>query len=122
MSRHKGLILEKPIEGFGSAEDLELRHGLQAFLDEKLGWLGLGHCDGGSTGSGSMEVFCFVVDGALALETLRRELASTAFRERRHLGRGEPVKDVGLPEADNVNGGCGGSCSSAAEHGYDHSQ
>ena len=81
LSQHKGLIVEKPIEGFGSAEDLALRHGLQAFLDEKLGWLGLGHCDGGSTGSGSMEAFCFVVDGALALESLRRELASTTFRE-----------------------------------------
>eukprot|EP01037_Dinobryon_pediforme_P014543 gene14543-14666_t len=94
MSRHKGLILEKPIEGFGSAEDLELRHGLQAFLDEKLGWLGLGHCDGGSTGSGSMEVFCFVVDGALALETLRRELASTAFREVRPGSIGAAILDV----------------------------
>ena len=83
MSRHKGLIVEKSIGGFGSPDDLDLRHELQAFLDDRLGWLGLGHCDGGSTESGTMEAYCLVVDGAVALEALTRELASSKFSDFR---------------------------------------
>lgn len=83
LTRHGGLIVERPIDGFGSPDDLQRRHELQAFLDETLGWLGLGHCDGGSTGSGSMEAYCLVVDGPRALELLNRELASSAFSDCR---------------------------------------
>jgi hypothetical protein len=83
LSRRKGLIVEREVEGFGSPDDLDQRHELEAFLDDKLGWLGLGHCDGGSIGSGSMEAHCFVVDGALALEALRRELAASPFTDFR---------------------------------------
>jgi hypothetical protein len=82
-SRHVGLIVERHVEGFGSPEDLERRYELQAFLDDKLGWLGLGNCDGGSTGSGSMEAYCLVVDGAVALEALRRKLAASPFSDFR---------------------------------------
>lgn len=81
LSRHKGLIVERPVQGFGSPEDLDLRHELQAFLDDKLGWLGLGHCDGGSSGSGTMEAYCLVVDDALAVEAITRELAASPFTD-----------------------------------------
>lgn len=80
-SRLKGLLVERAIDGFGSREQLEVRHRLQEFLDDRLGWLGLGHCDGGSTGSGSMEAHCLVVDAELALTAVRRELASSAFSD-----------------------------------------
>lgn len=83
LSRHKGLIVEREVVGFGSPDDLDRRHELEAFLDDKLGWLGLGHCDGGSIGSGSMEAYCLAVDGALGLEVLRRELAASPFTDFR---------------------------------------
>jgi len=73
-SRHRRMVVELPVDGFGDEVDIDLRHSLEDFLDNRLGWLGLGHCDGGSTGSGTMEVFCFVVDMAVARETVVREL------------------------------------------------
>jgi len=48
-------------------------------MDDKLGWLGLGHCDGGSIGSGTMEVFCVVVNYRLAADVIGRELANSRF-------------------------------------------
>jgi len=78
-SRHTRLLVEWAVEGMGSPEDLDRRHAAQLFLGDCTARLGLGHCDGGSIGSGSMEVCCFVVDFALAEEVLRRELAGTAF-------------------------------------------
>ena len=52
---------------------------LQDRMDEKLGWTGLGMCDGGSIGSGTMEVCNFVVDFALAKSVIEQDLAGTEF-------------------------------------------
>lgn len=62
----KMLIVEYPISGFGSPRDLERRHSLENYFNELVGWLGLGHLDGGSTGSGTMEVALVVVDFEIA--------------------------------------------------------
>ncbi|MDJ0969562.1 MAG: hypothetical protein QNJ06_06640 [Kiloniellales bacterium] len=78
-SRHTTLVVEYPIDGFGTPADLEQRHRLEDHLNEVTGWLGLGHCDGGSSGSGTMEVFCHVVDFALAKAALERELRDSPF-------------------------------------------
>ena len=50
-------------------------------LTESLGWTGLGYCDGGSIGSGTMEACCFVVDFDIAKVVLSRELAGTRFSD-----------------------------------------
>lgn len=50
------LLVEYVVEGMGAEADLEKRHELEDILNESLGWSGLGHCDGGSIGSGTMEV------------------------------------------------------------------
>jgi hypothetical protein len=78
-SRHATVVVERSIEGFGAPTDLKFRHALEDFLDERLGWLGLGHCDGGSIGTGSMEVYCRVVDLKTAVVAIRRELAGSPF-------------------------------------------
>ena len=39
-------------------------------MDEVLGWTGLGHTDGGSIGSGTMEVGCVVVDFEIAKKVI----------------------------------------------------
>jgi len=80
-SRLATLIVECLITGFGSTDEIDRRHALEDFLDEQLGWLGLGHCDGGARGSGSMEVFCFVVDHAIAREALAPILSSSPFSD-----------------------------------------
>jgi hypothetical protein len=75
------LIIEYRIDGIGTSTDLEKRHRLEAKLNELLGWRGLGHCDGGSAGSGTMEVCCFVVNFDIAANTIRTELKNTEFSD-----------------------------------------
>ncbi len=75
-SKHRTLVVEIPVDGFGEAGDLDLRHQMEGHFDNRLGWLGSGHCDGGSTGSGTMEIFCIVVDVAIAKAAILKELAA----------------------------------------------
>lgn len=46
-------------------------------LNEGLGWTGLGCCDGGGIGSGTMEACCYVVD--FERDVLTKELAETSM-------------------------------------------
>jgi hypothetical protein len=73
------LVIEYRVEGKGSAEDLDKRSALQDRMDEVLGWTGLGYCDGGSIGSGTMAVECFVVDFAIAKSVIESDLQGTTF-------------------------------------------
>jgi len=75
------LLVQYEIEGIGTPADLEKRHAAEESLNELLGWTGLGHVDGGSIGSGTMEVCCYVVDFKLARDVIQRELRSTAFAD-----------------------------------------
>jgi len=72
------LSIEFAIDGMGST-DLEKRHRLQDRMDTTLGWTGLGYCDGGSIGSGTMEVCCMVVDFDLAKSIIEADLRVTEF-------------------------------------------
>ncbi len=76
---HHTLIMEYPVAGMGDARDLEKRHRLEERLNETLGWTGLGSCDGGSIGSGTMEVCMYVVDSDLAKTVIERDLFGTEF-------------------------------------------
>jgi hypothetical protein len=57
-------------------------------LDEELGWLGLGYCDGGDIGSGEASVYSFVVDYRLAEAVLRESLKSSPFADFKAIRRG----------------------------------
>jgi hypothetical protein len=73
------LLIEYAVDGMGNSNDLAKRHALQARMDETLGWTGLGHCDGGSIGSGTMEVCCLVVDFDTARSVIESDLANSPF-------------------------------------------
>lgn len=73
------VLIEYPIDGMGTPEDVDKRHRLQDRLNETLGWTGLGHCDGGSIGSGTMEVCNFVVDFDVAKTVIENDLKDTEF-------------------------------------------
>lgn len=75
------LLIEYTVDGFGNEEDLSKRHALEDRMNQTLGWVGLGHCDGGSIGSGTMEVCCFVVDFDLAKKVIEKDLAGTEFAD-----------------------------------------
>jgi hypothetical protein len=79
-SRHAWLIVEFDLAGFSSERNAtEFRHKLEDRLNELTGWLGLGYCDGGSIGSGTLEAACPVVDFNIAKKAIARELAETEF-------------------------------------------
>ena len=73
------LLIEYSVDGFGTPNDLKKRHDLEDRMNETLGWTGLGHCDGGSIGSGTMEVCCFVADFDVAKRVIKADLAGTEF-------------------------------------------
>ena len=73
------LLIEFNVDDMGTPEDVEKRTRLQNKMDEVLGWTGLGHCDGGSIGSGTMEVCCFVVDFDIAKNVIETKLKDTEF-------------------------------------------
>lgn len=76
---HFTLLIEYAVDGMGTREDVEKRHRLENRMNETLGWTGLGACDGGSIGSGLMEVCNFVVDFDLAKSVIDKDLAGTEF-------------------------------------------
>jgi hypothetical protein len=82
------LLIEYPIEGMGTTKDLDKRHALENRMHETLGWTGLGHCDGGSIGSGTMEVCCFVVDFEIAKQVIENDLKGTIFGDFSRIYRG----------------------------------
>ena len=73
------IIIEYTVAGMGNRDDLDKRHSLEERMNETLGWAGLGHCDGGSIGTGTMEVFNIVVDYKLAKEIIENDLTGTEF-------------------------------------------
>jgi len=76
---HYVLMIEFAIDGMGTGEDVEKRHRLEDRMNETLGWTGLGACDGGSIGSGTMEVCNFVVDFEIAKAVIELDLKGTEF-------------------------------------------
>jgi hypothetical protein len=78
---HAVLLIEYLIEGMGTTKDLNKRHELEDRMNETLGWTGLGNCDGGSIGSGTMEVCCFVVDFKIAKRVIEEDLKNTRFAD-----------------------------------------
>lgn len=73
------LEIEYNIERFGTEQDLAKRHRLEEKMNEILGWKGLGYVDGGSIGSGTMEVGSIVVDFEIAKKVIEKELRDTEF-------------------------------------------
>lgn len=80
-SDHITLVIEYTISGMGTPEDLIKRHAVEEHMSDVLGWTGLGDCDGGSTGSDSMEIRCFVVDFDIAKRVVRADLRETQFSD-----------------------------------------
>lgn len=79
---HHVLLVEYDIQGdFANEEELAKRHSLEARMNETLGWTGLGFCDGGSSGEGTMEVCCFVVDFEIAKSVIAADFKGSGFQD-----------------------------------------
>lgn len=57
-------------EDCNQAELIEKRDYIESLFNNCLGWTGNGHCDGGDIGSGTMNIFCYVVDKNIAIHTI----------------------------------------------------
>ncbi len=62
----RSVVIQYKVDGHGIVNDHDRRVRVEELMNECLGWTGLGHCDGGDMGSGQMNVFCYVVDAAIA--------------------------------------------------------
>jgi hypothetical protein len=70
IDNHKMLVIRYELQTWGNTNDLKKRHEVENELNDFLEWTGNGHCDGGEIGSGSMEVFCYVIDPFIACKTM----------------------------------------------------
>jgi hypothetical protein len=73
------LVVQYQIDGMGSVDDLDQRQRVEEVLGECLASTGNGYCDGGDIGSGTMNVFCYVVVPKLAIDSVRTALESEQF-------------------------------------------
>jgi hypothetical protein len=78
------LIIEYEVD-LENDQDLQKRYDLQDRMQETLGWTGLGFCDGGSIGSGTMEVCCFVVDFEIAKKIVEDDLKFTKYNDYKRI-------------------------------------
>ncbi len=72
---------------------LEKRHHVEDLMNECLGWTGNGFCDGGDIGSGTANIFNYVVDIEKAVTTIIEELKSNDLLEGLKIGYSNPEEE-----------------------------
>lgn len=60
------IVIQYRIEGLGSSRDLDKGIATENLMNECLGWSGLGRCDGHDIGTGTLNIFCDVIDAMVA--------------------------------------------------------
>lgn len=60
---------------------LQKREHIESLLNDCLGWTGNGHCDGADIGSGTTNLFCYVVDKDIATKTILEVLIEEGYFE-----------------------------------------
>ena len=77
----KTLVIEYKINNNQGLDLLSKRNELESRLNEILGWVGLGHCDGGTSSQEEIEVFCLVVDYDLAFKLITEDISNSPFSD-----------------------------------------
>jgi hypothetical protein len=75
------LIVQYLTEGWGSPDDLQMRHKIESLLDKRLAATGNGYCDGGDIGSGTINIFLSVLDAQRAAKVVIKALRKTHLLE-----------------------------------------
>ena len=78
-SQLRSIVIQYEIDGHGNTADLDKRYAVEELMNERLGWTGLGHCDGGDIGSGTINILCYVADTKAAESVIVRELKAHGF-------------------------------------------
>ncbi len=79
IEKHKTLILEFNLKKFGIGSYVDKMEKLIYLIDEALSWTGIGNYNRNSIGSGTLELFCDVVDFKKAKEVIEYNLKKTKF-------------------------------------------
>ncbi|MGD0736177.1 MAG: hypothetical protein ABR976_13570 [Terracidiphilus sp.] len=74
------VVIHYRLERWGSVDDHTRRVAIEDLMTNCLRRTGLGYCDGGDIGSGTINIFCEVVDAAIAEPIIVNQL-----REHNHL-------------------------------------
>jgi hypothetical protein len=80
-SKLQRLVIQYQVNGVGDVDDLDKREKVEHLMNECLGWKGFGFCDGCDIGSGTMNVFCFVVDAKKATPHVVEELKTNGLSD-----------------------------------------
>ncbi len=75
------LVVQYPVQGKGSGHDFEKRNAVEELLTDILGWTGNGEVEGGESKEGRMNIFCRVMDPAIAVRTLLEALEEEGYLE-----------------------------------------
>jgi hypothetical protein len=75
------LIIEYKIGEEASEKDQVKHQAVQERMNEVLELTGVGWCDGGSIGEGTMEICCVVFDYQLAYDIINEDLNETEFED-----------------------------------------
>jgi len=86
------LVIEYKVPRNKDGAYLEKRHALEDWLDGLLRRNKLGECDGGSIGSGTMEVFCDVKSYSKARALVSKAIKSTPFADFGRMYKVAPEK------------------------------
>jgi hypothetical protein len=93
MPNPPSLVIEYKLpRGVPAPKSLKKRHALEDWLDALLRKHKLGDCDGGSIGSGTMEVFCDVKDYAKARALVVKSIPATPFADYARIYKVAPEK------------------------------
>lgn len=99
------LRLEFRIDEPPTTLDLDRRYEVEKRINECLEGHGLGYCDGGDIGSGTMSVFCFAVDSGKAIPLIRAELESLSLlRDAKISLSSDADEEVVWSEPDGTEG------------------
>ena len=78
-SQISSIVIQYKTVRHRTTDDLDRRVEIEELMNDRLGWTGLGHCDGGDIGNGTMNVFCYVADAGIAETVIVHELESHGF-------------------------------------------
>lgn len=87
------IVIHYRLERWGSGQDHERRVKIEDSMNECLTSTGLGYCDGGDIGSGTMNIFCEVVDAAVAERIIVGNLKDNGELENAVIAKRERAGD-----------------------------
>ncbi|GIN89422.1 hypothetical protein [Siminovitchia terrae] len=84
------LVIQYSYKESDMESTLEKRHDVEDLMNECLGWTGNGYCDGGDIGSGTANIFNYVIDVEKAAQTIMEELKDNALLEDAKIAYSNP--------------------------------